>query len=149
MKLTGKTTIVIFLLIFLIIFLLLLILVNNRRGITPVSQETPVFQRTPPTPTDLIPRNEDEEKIVQENYAREREKFLSEKPWISKLPLRGYDYFISYDPQENSFLATIYYSNRIPKEQQVNQTKERVGQTIKGLGVDVNQIKIIYTEKEV
>lgn len=51
------------------------------------------------------------EKELQEAYGKERQRFLEEKLWVLELPLISNSYFISYDPELDEFLVTIYFSS--------------------------------------
>ena len=101
-----------------------------------------------PTPS-LSPELETE-KILQENYAQERERFFQEKPWALKLPLKSSNYFISYDPEQNEFLATIYFTtaSEMPIEEQLNQSKQDALNAMRNVGIIVEQEKVIFFETE-
>lgn len=102
------------------------------------------------TPTPSVFPEEQKEKEAQENYARDRAAFFEEKPWIRKLPLKSETYFISYDPEQDELLATIYFSpaSEISIEEQLAQAKADVVEATKGLGLDPAQVKIVYFETE-
>ena len=87
----------------------------------------------------------EQEKKAQESYAKDRQEFLSAKPWILKLPLKSGDYFISYDPENDTLLITLYYSSEQAKSQQTEQAKANALAAIKSAGIDSNQ-KMEFSE---
>lgn len=74
-------------------------------------------------------------KAQQNAWAQDQNQYNQENPWHSKLPLKSTDYFISYDPTNDSFIATIYYpsSNSGPTEQQLESLKAEAASAIKNL----------------
>lgn len=94
------------------------------------------YPTTNPVPKELQP-----EQILQENYAKDRQEFLAAKPWISKLPLKAGNYFISYDPENDTLLVTLYYSSQDEKDKQIEQAKNNALEAIKNAGITLNQRK--------
>lgn len=105
-----------------------------------------------PTPTSQfqisIPTQLQDEYIKQENYAKERQAFVNEKPWVRQLPLKSGNFFVSYDPEDDSLLVSLYYSisSNEPKNSQLERAKESALKTIKNAGIDPNKQKIQYIE---
>lgn len=106
-----------------------------------------------PSPTQamlptLSPYPSQKEKEFQQNYAEDRKNFLTKKPWILKLPLKSDNYFISYDPGPDEFLATIYYlsSSATSKEQQLEIARQDAIKAIRNLGVDTAKQRIVFFE---
>lgn len=93
-----------------------------------------------------------QESKAQQDYANSRGEFINNKPWILKLPLTGDNYFVSYDPENNQLLVTIYYtSNNIgEKQRQLNLARQQANQEIIDTQIDLNQenIKYIETKRE-
>lgn len=110
-----------------------------RKGTQPPESSIPTV------PPELL-----QEKGVQEEYAKERAKFLQEKIWLLKLPLKSNSYFISYDPEQEEFLATIYFalSSSASKESQLSQAKQDAIEAIRSLGLDPASVKIVFFETE-
>lgn len=105
---------------------------------------------SPVSPTPALSPEEQKEKEAQENYAKDRAAFLEEKPWVLKLPLKSPSYFISYDPEQDEFLATVYFSSasETPIDQQLAQSKRDAIEAIRNLGIDPSVVHIIYFETE-
>lgn len=87
------------------------------------------------------------EKQQQESYAAERENFLKTKPWILKLPFKSESYFISYNPETDSLIVELYYTeNTENKEQQISAAKEAALNAMILASVDITKQKIEYLE---
>lgn len=101
-----------------------------------------------PTPSIFISEELKGEKQAQEAYVQIREAFLKEKPWVSKLPLKSGNYFISYDPENDTILATVYYSpsSGEEKEKQIERAKADAISAIKGAGIDETKQPIEFIE---
>lgn len=106
--------------------------IKEKTSPTPISTPT-IFQKKP---TPSLSTEEEKEKQLQENYARQRESEVKNKPWLLKLPLKSAAYFISYDPENDVFLATVYYYDSQPssKEDQVAEAKKNATDAIRALG---------------
>lgn len=117
----------------------------------PNSRPQPIQVYSPrPTsfPNSSIPDEMQREKQAQENYAKARQDFLNEKPWISKLPLKSGDYFISYNPDEDSLLVSLYYSTSSDesKDQQIGRAKNDALLAMKNASIDTDKQIIKYIE---
>lgn len=87
---------------------------------------------------------EQKETVVQENYAKERQTFLQSHPWINSLPLKGTDYFVSYDPTKDTMLVSLFYKATGDKNTQLAQAKANALIAMKNSGIDVETTKIEY-----
>ena len=144
-----KKRIFILILFLLIVFAILFLVTRGSRKEETI-QPVQYFSPTPsasytPTPA-LIPPGMEEEKISQENYAKSRQDFFQSRPWASKLPLKSGNYFISFDPENDILLVTLYYSSETDKDQQVTTAKEEAIARMKKAGIDTDKQKIQYTE---
>lgn len=141
--------IIIFLTSVLITLAGLLLALSSRKdetGIKPI----PVFNQMSPSPTPISRTlNREEQLIAEQEYAKERERILTAKPWILKMPLRNEDYWLSYDTEFDVFDALIYVSPKFPRDEQIASKKQRIARDLSAIGVDVNKVKINYTEKEI
>lgn len=92
--------------------------------------------------------NQQKEKILEENYAKERQIFLNEKPWVLSLPLVSDNFFISYDPENSRFLVSIYYTSSDPslKEEQLDIAKQEALEELKKINTDLNKEGILFKE---
>lgn len=90
------------------------------------------------------------EKELEGNYALERQKFLEDKPWMLKLPLKSDNYFISYDIEKEKFLITIYFykSSEIPKNQQIIQAKKEALEALNKENVNFFKEDVEFLEFE-
>lgn len=146
----NRTKIIIIILILVLgMLIVLLVLSNKREG--GVIESIPTYTPVSPTPVPFNRTNVSKEEQLQaeREYAKERQRILNEKPWILKMPLRNEDYFLSYDSELDVFDVTIYISPKYPKEEQVNRIKQRISKDLANIGVNVNKVKINYTEKEI
>lgn len=122
-------------------------------GKTPQTQPSPVVYFSPsPTPAlSLLPPDLEKERVEQENYAKARQEFINQKPWVIRLPLKTEDYFVTYDPDSDIILVKLYYSSDdvTVKQRQLTQAKNRVLRAMTEIGVDTSQQKIEYMEKKI
>lgn len=88
------------------------------------------------------------ERILEGNYAKERQEFLKDKPWFLKLPFKSDNYFIIYSPEDGNFIASIYYfsSSNVSKEQQILQAKQDVLKALNNNGVDLFKENVEFIE---
>lgn len=88
------------------------------------------------------------ERILEKNYVEDRIRFYQEKPWAKKLPIKTDSYFISYNPEDDSLLATVYYysSDEKTKTEEINTSKNKALEAILDLGVNIKEIMINFTE---
>lgn len=146
----NKTKLIIILL-FLILVALIGLLVFSPKKNTPNIEPIPVYTPTSPTPAPIIQgaTSQQQELQAEQNYAKERQKILSERPWILKMPIKNEDYFLTYDTELDVFDVTIYISSQSPADDQLNRIKQRINIDLTSIGVDVNKAKINYTEKQI
>lgn len=146
-----KTEIILFLIVGILTMVVILsfIFFRNKPNGTPTPQPVLLFSPSPTPGSDLqIPPSLGQEREGQESYARAREEFLKAKPWVTKLPLKSNDYFVTYNPQTDRIIAEIYYSgvSEISVEQQLSQAKEKVRKALVNIGIDTQKQKIEYLE---
>lgn len=144
-----KKSILILIITLLIIFVLLYLATqktDKKEVPLPVQYFSPVPSPTAIPKPVIIPPEMEQEKIAQENYARSREEFLTKNPWILQLPLKSGNYFISFDPENDMLLVTLYYSSQSNKDQQITKAKEEAIESMKKAGIDTDKQKIQYTE---
>lgn len=121
---------------------------NNKKpsNIEPVLTPTPTIIKFVDGPS--FPPELQREKILEGNYAKERQEFLKDKPWFLKLPFKSDNYFIIYSPEDGNFIASIYYfsSSNVSKEQQVSQAKQDVLKALNNNGVDLFKESVEFIE---
>ena len=107
-----------------------------------------------PTPTIVkaninYPINSKNERELEANYAKDREVFIKEKPWIILMPLESSNYFVFYDSEEDKIRAKLYYfpSSIISKDEQLKLAKTDVLNTLNKVGVNIEKEKIVFLEK--
>lgn len=135
---------------FFLVLLLWLSLFSSQKKSIPL----PVINSVPSPTTVIYPPasviiNEEmkKEKVAEENYANDRKQFLEEKPWVLKLPLKSEQYFISYNPETDTILATIYYKDDLlDKNQQLEIAKQNAKEAVVKIGIDLNNQKITFIE---
>lgn len=147
-SMSKKLTIFLITSVFLSVGAILFLVISNTSSSLPFPGANPT-----PTPVNIIPRptipvEMIKEKVLQENYAKERAALLEEKPWLLQLPLKSTNYFISYDTERNEFVASIYaYSSpSITNEEQFEKARLDVVEAIRGLKVNPDKQSIIYIE---
>lgn len=138
------------LILFLLIILTILYLITRGTKEEEVIKPVQYFSPTPsatyiPTPAP-IPAGLEEEKIMQENYAKSREEFFQSKPWASKLPIKSGNYFVSFDPENDILLATLYYSSEADRAIQVAGARKDALAGMQKIGIDTEKQKIQFTE---
>ncbi len=143
----NKTKLIIIFLGLILIMLVTLVVISNKKN---VGNTEPIIVYSPsPEPTTQVIINQQEELQAEQNYGKERQRILSEKPWILKMPLKNEDYFLSYDTELDIFNATIYISSRYPENEQLNRVKQRISKDLINIGVDVNKVRINYTKVQI
>lgn len=127
--------IVILVIFLVIVLLLLLLLIFSNRASRQNSQNPSIPTFSTPSPLSTSPVNVQTLKQQQDAWAQSQSQYNQQNPWHSKLPLESNDYFISYDPTNDSFIATIYYSSSssTPADQQIKSLKAEAANTIKAL----------------
>src|SRR3989338_10480148 len=121
---------------------------NNKKAskIDPLLTPTPTVFKSVIEPS--FPPELQKEKILEENYAKERQDFLKDKPWFLKLPFKSDSYFIIYSPEDGNFIASVYYfsSSNVPREQQVSQAKQDALKALNNNGVDLFKEGVEFIE---
>lgn len=134
----------------LIIFILIVIIsiFSNKKSsiekVEPAPTPTPV-QITLPT-SQIIPTEFIEQHKSDTNFANEREKILKERPWIIKLSLKAYNYFITYNPEKEEIIITLYFYDQNEREKQLSQAKKDALNTLREIGVNLNKEKVVFIE---
>lgn len=123
---------------------------NNKKpsNIKPMPTPTPTTIKSVIEPS-FSPELQ-KEKILEGNYARERQEFLKDKPWFLKLPFKSDNYFIIYNSEKGNFVASIYYfsSSNVSKEHQLSQAKQDALKALNNNGVDLFKEGVEFIEVE-
>lgn len=116
-----------------------------KQSLPPIQTFSPSPVFTPSTTTGIDATSE---KIQQENYAKARQEFFENKPWALKIPLKADNYFISYNPNTDTIVIDLYYSesSSVDKSQQLSQAKQAALNAMKAAGIDTNKQSIEYRE---
>jgi len=110
--------------IFLIVTTVISFVSTKKEAPSPSSQISPTTTIAMPPISNFTPEQLEEKKL-ETNYANDKEKTLKDKPWLLKLPLKSTNYFISYSPETDEILVSLYYStvSNISKTEQLSLAK--------------------------
>lgn len=148
MKIPKKNILIVILLLAIILIGLLMLTqnINKQNTLPPIQSFSPLPQATFAPTSAPVPTELEQEKISQENYAKSRQEFLADKPWISQLPLKSGNYFISFDPENDTLFVTLYYASEGDQQEQVTKAKDEAIKAMKSAGIDTEKQKIQYSE---
>lgn len=72
--------------------------------------------------------------------------FYTSHPWYDKLPPRNDNFFIGYDFSKDEFFADLYpkTTSQTPINEQTNQLKKDVLESLRSIGIDTTNLKVVW-----
>jgi hypothetical protein len=137
-----------------IIFIVCFILILAIFSLFLFPQKTPPAKKASPvptpysaTPTPPVPTEGWDLYNQQVRWGQQHQQYLEENPWRLKLPLKSNDYFVSYDPDNDQILATVYYFSSDPavSSQQIENAKGEALTAINALDPNFAKKQISFT----
>lgn len=113
--------------------LILITLVTSQKKQPP----TPTIPSYSPPPTLSVTPDLEATRAGQEQYASDRQNILSQKPWVTKLPIQNSQYFIFYNEVSDQIVVKLYSL----------EAKQQALDTLNNLGVDLNKQAVSYIDK--
>lgn len=150
----GEIALIITVILLCLIILFSFILLSGRKP-TPKSTLPPIqiFTQSPkpsnfPSASFSTSKEYVKEKISQGNYLEAREEYLKSHPWALKMPLKSDNYFITFNPETETFEVELYFqvNTNILSETQLTQAKQDALQAMREVGIDIDKQKINYTD---